>query len=361
MDLLIFSFLALAGISAAFLGVFSYLGYWQNKETWAIWSFYCVIVFTTTAGFLSWQKRIWEKLPSERPRMVVERAEARPLVAGQKRAVSLWLRNRGTKAAHNITVSINQAFAKSDFGGPLKFTFIEPESRPDCEPGAIVTLVGESSAAITAFEIKALNEKTANWFHFGKGVYQDELNNTYPLDFFCFMYEPSIEGYMRICPDRYWPSKVDSTRLGIQARPEVLMEAAEARCEVGKPPEVIMRVKNWGQITAHKVELESTHYFAHARTFKGPMEHVPNAPPYVYPRLPPNAEAEARTEGGPAFTAQDVTDIKEGKLLWLNYSKGKYEDEAGNRYPFDFCVLYKPGRPLMDIAPKAYWPKDSHG
>jgi hypothetical protein len=60
MDLIIYFLIGLAAICGGFLGVLSYLGYWQNKESWAVWSLYGVIFFTITAGFVTWQKRIWD-------------------------------------------------------------------------------------------------------------------------------------------------------------------------------------------------------------------------------------------------------------------------------------------------------------
>jgi hypothetical protein len=295
-----------------------------------------------------------------RPEIYVERAIARPLVAGHEKAVALWLKNGGTKPALNITVWINQAFGKPDFKGPLKYTFLEPDTRPDCAPGAIVSLLGKSKGTIAQWEIDALNKREALWFHFGKGMYEDDLGNSYPFDF-CFMYEPTLSD-MRICPDCYWPSKRDSKPLAPAMRPEIVLASAEGRCVAGDPPRVTMKIVNAGKVSAHRIELESTHFFAHAKTFKGPVEHEPNVPPYVFPVLPPDYEAEGHTEGGPPFTAQDVTDIEGGKLLFINYSTAKYEDEAGNFYPFEFCVLYKPGTPLMEIAPKSFWPKkNDHG
>jgi len=327
----------------------------QGNQRGVRWSVAMLLLFVLIMLAVRVKQHFYSE-PTERPRMVVERAIARPLVAGHQKAVSVWLKNRGTATALNITVSINQAFTPPDFLGPLKFTFIDPDSRPDCEPSETVSLMGKSKEPVEQWEIDALNNRKALWFHFGKGVYEDQQSRSYPLDFFAFMYEPSLEGLMRIAPDRYWPDKADSPLLSVQPRPELTLEDARGRCEVGKPPHVTIRIKNRGQITAHRIELETTHYFAHARTFKGPVEHVPNVPPYLYPSLPFNEEVEGHTEGGDPFTSQDKADIEDGKLLWVNYSKGKYEDEAGNEYTFDFCVLYVPGKPFMDIAPRAYWP-----
>lgn len=292
---------------------------------------------------------------AERPEIYIQRAVARPLVAGHEKAVALWLKNAGSKSARNITVWINQAFSDANFEGPLRYTFLEPDTRPDCAPGETITLLGKSKGTIAQREIDALNSRKAFWFHFGKGMYEDDLGNSYPFDF-CFMYEPTISD-MRICPDRYWPSKTDNKPLALTARPEVILASAEGRCVAGKSPRVTLKIRNTGAVGAYRIELETTHFFAHAKTFKGPVEHVPDVPPSMYPVLPAGEEAEGHTEGGPPFTAQDVADIEGGKLLFINYSTGKYEDEAGNFYPFEFCVVYKPGAEVMEVAPKSFWPK----
>jgi hypothetical protein len=147
---------------------------------------------------------------AERPILFVERVIARPLVAGHRKAVSVWLRNSGKKPARKITVWITQAFTKADFVGPLIYKPVyEPDSRFDCEPGAAVSLAGKSESPVALWEIKALNDRKAFWFHYGQGTYEDDLGNIYPLRF-CYMYEPGLGGDLRICPDRFLPKEDDA-------------------------------------------------------------------------------------------------------------------------------------------------------
>lgn len=344
------------------IGIAIYL----SSRSGVIWWTYASIMFAILVPFLVWQKRVWEKPRTgtaitgaaidRRPRVFVEKVTARKLVAGHEQAVVLELKNRGTETAHRITAWINQGLVDAQFPGPLEFApLVEPETRPDCPPGGVISLAGLSSKQISQAQIIALNTRKTLWFHFGKGTYEDESgSNTYSFDF-CYMYQPEI-GNMAICPDRYWP-KPDRPS-PVTKRPEISLEYVEARCVPGKPPKVSILIKNRGQITAHRIELEPTDYFAHARTFKGPIEHVPKVPPYMYPKLAVGAEAAGDTEGGEPLTIQDVADIESGKLLFLHYSKGHYEDDARNVYPLEFCFMYVPGgQPNMRIAPKAFWPK----
>jgi hypothetical protein len=96
-DLIIFGFVALAGISAAVVGVFSYFGGWQNKETWVVWTLYCVVVFTVTAGFLSWQKRIWDSAPKSVP---VEKNH--PFTLAQQEADRAWVVVKAIQMKHTV-------------------------------------------------------------------------------------------------------------------------------------------------------------------------------------------------------------------------------------------------------------------
>jgi hypothetical protein len=136
MDVLIFVFAALAGISGAFLGVFSLLGYWQNKETWAIWTFYCVVIFTITACFVSWQKSVSERAkvaqntqdvstPTDRPWLTVEAVAASPftfnsgpLIVADNNTAQLVVRfivtNTGQSPANGAIVKAEIIFPKPE-------------------------------------------------------------------------------------------------------------------------------------------------------------------------------------------------------------------------------------------------------
>jgi hypothetical protein len=130
MDLLIFGFLALAAISGGFLSVFSYLGYWRNKETWAIWALYCLIVFTVTAGFLSWQKRIWDN------QAAVPATNNRARLSVKNAAILEAVRNPETNTATIIDAAV--------------------ENTVKLKPGIIVVLqtVIENSGDASASEVR---------------------------------------------------------------------------------------------------------------------------------------------------------------------------------------------------------------
>jgi hypothetical protein len=290
----------------------------------------------------------------ERPELFVERATAE-LIPGKPKRAAIEFVNRGNKAATRFTVWMNQGLAEPDFPGPLKFEALEPDTRPSIGPNGTVTLMGGKNEPITLAEYKAICDGTRVWFIFGKGLYEDGVGNTWPIDF-CFQYEPSIAPVMRICPDKYWPKQVQATLP--ERRPELSLEYAEGTCVPGKPASVRVIVENRGDATAYEITVEATNFFAVARTFKGPMEHEPSDPPYVYPSLAPGASIEGHTKTDIApLSIQNVADIRDRKLLFLHYSKGTYKDKEKNAYPFDFCLLYDPDRPVMIIAPKEFWPR----
>jgi len=141
---------------------------------------------------------------SERPELFVERAIAQPLIVGKPKAVILQIRNRGKRTAYNVAVGVNQAGTPPSFVGPLQYTFVEPDTKPDLGPDAIISLVTKGGPVVTEEEIGALDEGEVLWFHFGKARYEDESGRTYWFDF-CFIYEPVIGRDMRICPTCYWP------------------------------------------------------------------------------------------------------------------------------------------------------------
>jgi len=303
-----------------------------------------------------WPKDVSLPPPTrERPELFVERATAE-LIPGKPKRAAIEFVNRGNGEAKRLTVWMNQGLAKPDFQGPLKFEALEPDTRPSIGPNGIVTMVGGKNEPITTAEYEAIRSGTRVWFIFGKGVYENSTRDNWPIDF-CFQYDPSIAPVMRICPDKYWPKQIEAKAVP-DHRPELSLEHAEGRCVPGKPASVNIIVENRGNATAYEITVEATNFFAIAKLFKGPMEHEPSDPPYVYPSLAPGAKMEGHTETDvKPLSIQDVADIQSGKLLFLHYSKGTYKDKDKNTYPFDFCLLYNPNEPLMRIAPKAYWPR----
>lgn len=207
LDLLIFSSLALAAISGGFLSVFSYLGYWQNKETWAIWSFYCLIVFTITAGFLTWQKRIWERpkavVAVERPELSLEGATVN-FAVDEPPEIRLAIRNRGSLTACNI------CFEAQDFLKPPSFSqrleYAAPEKWLDVysilAPDAPMTAFTMGGPPVSEKDIRDVVDHRVLFFHYAQARYEDKQGNVYFFDC-CLMYHQGPA--FRIAPLEYWP------------------------------------------------------------------------------------------------------------------------------------------------------------
>lgn len=337
-----------------------------GKSTHALWwGVASAICATVGVGLYIQQHILWAKRePPERPIVFVERVVARPLVAGHRKAVSVQLRNRGSRPARKITAWINHAFTKADFEGPLKFARIyEPDTRSDCEPTAAISLAGKSDSPVALWEIKALNDKKAFWFVYGKGTYEDDSGNIYHFDW-CSKYEPGMGEDMVICPDRFLPKEETELRPQYPVkRPELSLELAQVFFNPGKAAKVQILLRNRGKITAHKIELAGAHYLEPI-TFKGPLERIVFTETDSYPNLAPEAQMVGTTYGGEALTFKDIADIEDRTKRFYHYSIGSYEDAEGTSFPLEFCFMYEPalGSPNgLHMAPRKYWPQKNTG
>jgi hypothetical protein len=205
---------------------------------------------------------------------------------------------------------------------------------------------------VALWEIKALNDGKAFWFHYGKGTYEDDDGNSYPLSF-CYMYDPGIED-MRICPDRFWP-KDDASPMPVP-RPNLTTKGAQARFRVDGPEDITVAITNLGDLTATKLWLDGITVVT-PPDFKGPLRKEGSIRHECPTEIIPGATISTVLRGNKRWTKSGVESVRSGKNLLFHYCEGGYEDGAGNSYPFAFCFKYEPGFPVMSLCEKCYWPK----
>lgn len=205
-DLIVFGFLGLAAISGGFLGVFSLLGYWQNKETWGIWALYCLIIFTVTAGFLTWQKRIWERPPVAAPQpdkrayVFIKYSWLEKLTEGENAVIQLVFQNNGQSEAQiRIWNNTYRFVAEPPFDKGLRFLPSETLNF-SLAPNAEVRGRLISTFIPTEGHIEDLINGKARLYFFARGEYKDETGRAYPLPF-CRMWNKSVDGNLVFCPD----------------------------------------------------------------------------------------------------------------------------------------------------------------
>lgn len=141
-------------------------------------------------------------------------------------------------------------------------------------------------------------------------------------------------------------------------RPELSIERVYVKIlEAGKPEIVNMEIQNRGKLTALNVAIHGTLVHEYT-TFKGPLIHKPTDPQIVN-SIAPGATITCAFHSTWINTAEDVETIKSGKIQLFHFGKAHYEDQAGKKYPLDYCFLYDPSVPRsMMISPAQYWPKD---
>jgi hypothetical protein len=144
----------------------------------------------------------------------------------------------------------------------------------------------------------------------------------------------------------------------IKDRPELSLEATRVFFRPGKHAEVRIVLMNRGTVAARNIWFGGVDFVVYA-PFKGRLNlgHLPEMD--SFPSLAVGASMTGFTrEGTKTLTAKDVAEIQNGKLQFFHYSKGHYEDDAGNAYPIDFCLMYIPGRENLPLAPIEHWPKN---
>lgn len=297
----------------------------------------------------------------KRPELSIEQAVVELLEPGKHETAALVLKNRGEVAARNITIRHYFAIATEGFKGPLiYYQQPEPEACPDLGVGATMTVVGQGIESLTAEMFRGFRSGKNLLFHYGKGEYEDDAGNKYPLKY-CFMYDPDRITSMRIAT-RYLPTDDGSQPAHVAApkeRPDLSLEKAKVRFRPGKAAEVRILLQNRGNVGAHNIWFRGVHYTFPA-PFKDslPVESLPERD--KFPHLAVNAMMTGFTVEGEVLSIKDIADIEDGKLLFFHYSKGHYEDENGNVYPMDFCLMYVPGREDLALAPIEYWPKSEN-
>ncbi|HEV2912865.1 MAG TPA: hypothetical protein VGX92_06065 [Pyrinomonadaceae bacterium] len=157
-----------------------------------------------------------------------------------------------------------------------------------------------------------------------------------------------------------WQKRVwDRPKIGQTSteRPEVSLEDTRIFLQPGKRVEVRVLFKNRRKAAARNVRFGGVDVIV-PTPFTGPL-HPGELPPVdMFPSLAVNAMMVARTwMGGHVISAKDIADLNEGKCLFFHYSKGQYEDDTGNVYPIDFCLMYLPEHGNLMLAPMEYWPK----
>lgn len=159
-----------------------------------------------------------------------------------------------------------------------------------------------------------------------------------------------------------WQKRASERPKGAVAvdRPELSLEGAFVKFLAGESPELKFGIMNRGSLTAHQINLGGED-FVKPVSFTGPLKHTPQPAVTgldIYPSLAAGAAMTATTLEGATLSKQEIDDIRNRKLLFLHYTKGRYEDEQGNAYPFDLCLMYEPGWSTMRTCPANYWPKD---
>jgi hypothetical protein len=140
-------------------------------------------------------------------------------------------------------------------------------------------------------------------------------------------------------------------------RPELSIEKAFVKTlEVGKPETIIMEVQNRGKITAHNITMYST--IVHQPGTSESLLVYGKKPPGVTASLASGASLTIDFRSEWINTAADIEAIKAGQVLLFHFGKGQYEDESGATYPFQYCFMYEPPSPNMQICPSRYVPRD---
>ncbi len=141
-----------------------------------------------------------------------------------------------------------------------------------------------------------------------------------------------------------------------RGRPELSLEKAKAYFWSGKAPEVRILLMNRGNVPARNIWFGGVNFIVEA-SFTGrlPSGELPQRD--MFPNLAVNAQMTGVTYIGRPLSIKDVADLEDGNIRFFQYSKGRYEDDAGNVYQIEFCFMYMPGHDSLPLAPIEYWPK----
>lgn len=266
MDLAIYvvgGIVAIFAIGVAAVSAFSM----KHKGTYVLWLSFLGVVFILLGITLYLQKRIWEHdeaiatgaaksaaqtpVAKERPELFLEKAEIQPLEPGKPEFVLLVVKNRGKATARNVGIENHITLVNTPFNSPLRYLGNpELETRTDVAANAGIMLRSQIKRALTEEWVNNLQSGKMLLFYFGKGEYEDDSGNKYPIKY-CYMYDPMMPTSMRICPTRYWPED-DTPAMPVADRPYIGIKqmVLVAPLTVGQYPTIRIIFVNGGKTPA---------------------------------------------------------------------------------------------------------------
>jgi hypothetical protein len=215
LDILIYICGACVVVGGLCLGYLGVAGALQNQRLLALWILYFTLFFVLTGAFLYFYKNLQKQpklassLPKERPEVFIERVTVEILTVGKPEAISLELKNRGKRTAHDVQVQTTHAHKPISFEGllPSRVNNV-PDSHWEIVPDGTVISVSRSTWLMTDKWMREIKERSRLFFMYGKFSYKDEDGTPYRVKF-CYMFDPDFPRMMAICPDRYWPRETE--------------------------------------------------------------------------------------------------------------------------------------------------------
>jgi hypothetical protein len=173
---------------------------------------YCYMFFPLSPTIMRvcpekyWPKERKDRKFPGRPELFIEQVVFDTLEVGKPETIRLVIRNRGKITAHNVTIETTHAHTPASFQGPLVYETVPPDTQPSIGPGGVMTSISRSSWLTTAEGIRGIMAGSRLLFQYGRGHYEDEAGNSYPIKF-CYMFDPSFPRTMVICPNQLCPKE----------------------------------------------------------------------------------------------------------------------------------------------------------
>ena len=384
MDLTINAFYALAAIAGVAVSLLGYFGYWKHRESLAIWLFYGVIVFSVTALFLTWQKRIWAQATAaiqaetvnpvsvnpDRAYVVLSKGYlAEPPSTGNYPIATLEFQNTGNTPAVNVRISCNYSRLKEK---------AKEQAEKGVMPGIPQSPFGSAAVVGKGQVVKFVTEK-GEWNHpearrlwmdgtfvqylWGE-VYFEDIFGQKHITHFCAFSERPDSHRLTFClhgnkmedteiePNRLGASPAttpqaltaaNATPLSIADRPYVVVEAAYVPDLVpNRPLSPVITIVNKGRTPAQhlaaSLEIAAKPGFAWVLGFGKDSGRRPVSVAFLAPG------DRVNVQGAPADAVTLETDffnnIMAGKESFMIHGKGTYDDMTGKEYPIEYAFGY---------------------
>jgi hypothetical protein len=84
------------------------------------------------------------------------------------------------------SIESTHAHTPANFEGPLVYNTVPPGSQPSISPDGVMTSISRSPWVTTAGHIRSVMSGSRLLFYYGRGYYDDEAGNRYPIKF-CYL------------------------------------------------------------------------------------------------------------------------------------------------------------------------------